>query len=301
MRWDEKQIVNSKSSIANACAFTLIELLVVIAVIGLLMAALLPALGRARRAARAVVCQSNLRQWGAALNLYAEAYQGRLPCEHAGGSGVWFLRGVVLNKENDPNADASALHHFATKEVACCPVAAKPSRQGMFGLGNTGAFGSARAHISLGYKGSMSSAWEITMPAPAFHGSYGSNGWIFRGLSEAPRRRLGRILELDVLSLKRRWDLPVLLDAALPVGTPRNGESPPATPGAGGEMGLYCLNRHNGYVNGLFLDWSARKVGLKELWTLEWYVEFDRAGPWTRAGGVRPEDWPSWMRGFKDY
>lgn len=54
-------------------------------------------------------------------------------------------------------------------------------------------------------------------------------------------------------------------------------------------------------MNGLFLDWSVRKVGLKELWTLKWYKEFDTANEWTRAGGVQPEDWPEWMRGFKDY
>ncbi|NLH43532.1 MAG: hypothetical protein GX448_16955, partial [Planctomycetes bacterium] len=57
----------------------------------------------------------------------------------------------------------------------------------------------------------------------------------------------------------------------------------------------------NDSVGGLFLDWSVRKVGLKELWTLKWYDEFDRAGKWTKAGGVQPEDWPQWMRGFKDY
>ena len=51
----------------------------------------------------------------------------------------------------------------------------------------------------------------------------------------------------------------------------------------------------------LFLDWSVRRVGLKELWTLKWNRKFDTAGKWTQAGGVRPEDWPEWRRGFKDY
>ncbi len=51
----------------------------------------------------------------------------------------------------------------------------------------------------------------------------------------------------------------------------------------------------------LFMDWSVRKVGLKELWTVKWHREFDTDGPWTRAGGVEPEDWPAWMRTFKDY
>jgi prepilin-type processing-associated H-X9-DG protein len=62
-----------------------------------------------------------------------------------------------------------------------------------------------------------------------------------------------------------------------------------------------CINRHDGGTNFVFLDWSVRKVGLKELWTLKWDREHDTAGPWTKAGGVRPEDWPEWMRRFKDY
>jgi hypothetical protein len=66
-------------------------------------------------------------------------------------------------------------------------------------------------------------------------------------------------------------------------------------------MHHFCINRHYGFINGLFMDWSVRKVGLKELWTLKWDPEFDTAGPWTRAGGVQPQDWPRWMRRFKDY
>ncbi|MHC4682541.1 MAG: hypothetical protein ACYTEK_28125, partial [Planctomycetota bacterium] len=62
-----------------------------------------------------------------------------------------------------------------------------------------------------------------------------------------------------------------------------------------------CLNRHNGFVNSIFMDWSARRVGLKELWVLKWHREYPTNGPWTIAGGVLPSDWPQWMRSFKDY
>jgi len=61
------------------------------------------------------------------------------------------------------------------------------------------------------------------------------------------------------------------------------------------------MNRHDGYINGLFLDLSVQRIGLKELWTLKWYPDFDTSNPLTKAGGVQPSDWPEWMRKFKDY
>jgi prepilin-type N-terminal cleavage/methylation domain-containing protein len=56
-------------------AFTLIEMLVVIAIIALLISILLPALSRARRAGRTIVCQANLRQFGTGLASYATDFK----------------------------------------------------------------------------------------------------------------------------------------------------------------------------------------------------------------------------------
>jgi hypothetical protein len=66
-------------------------------------------------------------------------------------------------------------------------------------------------------------------------------------------------------------------------------------------MKRFCINRHSGFVNGVFVDFSTRKVGLKELWTLKWHRKFNTTNAWTRAGGVQPGDWPQWIARYRDY
>jgi prepilin-type N-terminal cleavage/methylation domain-containing protein/prepilin-type processing-associated H-X9-DG protein len=71
--------MNSKTALKKA--FTLIELLVVIAIIAILAAILFPVFARAREAARATSCRSNLKQIGTAMRMYSQDYDEMLtPC-----------------------------------------------------------------------------------------------------------------------------------------------------------------------------------------------------------------------------
>jgi prepilin-type N-terminal cleavage/methylation domain-containing protein len=253
--------------------FTLIELLVVIAVIALLMAILMPALQRAKTQAKAVACQANLRQWGIVFSMYADQNDG------------YFLSGLADGLANVGKYWwMEPLKPFYKDErIRLCPVATKPYNEGGW--------------IPFG-------AWYVGGDA----GSYSPNGWLCnppRGANTLHSRPTAE--NWRSLDVRNAAEIPMFMDCAWDDAWPRDTDSPPAYEGEvvespnQNEMKRFCINRHEGLVNSLFVDRSVRKVGLKELWTLRWHRSYDTSGPWTRAGGVESDNWPTWMTQFKDY
>jgi len=260
--------------------FTLIELLVVIAIIALLMSILMPTLHRVKKSAKAVICQNNLHQWAIAFDAYAGEYDGS------------FWSGDIFSDGLDGYAWCIPLREYYSNQddMLFCPMATKPREEG------------AQDPYA---------AWGPIGWASDLHGSYGMNNWC---TNPAPDVEFihGREATKDnwrnAYNVEGANKIPLFLDCALIEGKPYDFDTPPQYDGDISEYMVsalqikrFCMNRHDGFINGLFLDFTIRKIGLKELWTLKWHKSFDTNNEWTTAGGVQAEDWPEWMREFKDY
>lgn len=253
--------------------FTLVELLVVIAIIALLMSILMPALARVRKQTKAVICLANLRQWALIWQLYTTDYEGYFNAGDEGTSFEWMETIHPYTKE---------------KDLYFCPEASNIS------------------YVWDGPRGTTTSVWTWTYGSGGeFYGSYGINEFCFD-----PPRTMSEIwghptyLNWRHVNYKGASNIPMLVGCSWAGGAPNHSDEPPLFEGDKYEqmynnnMKRFCLNRHDGHVNGAFLDFSARKIGLKELWKLQWHRQYDFK---LTPTGEELDDAATWLKKFKDY
>jgi len=282
-----------QQSINIRAGFTLVELLVVIAIIALLMSVLMPALARVRKQAKTTLCLSNLKQLASCFSMYANENSG------------FFPPGWSDKLPPTPKyywMEALRPCYGDAGDIRLCPAATKistiyqgPEHQYNDSGATDGAWG-----IFAGEPGQTSTSWGWVIAGD--YGSYGWNSFVCNTPDEydgnptnswAPPARYN----WKRADVKNANTIPLLGDHKWLDCWPFPSDEPPEYDGDAytSQMSRICMNRHEGYVCWSFLDYSVRKVGLKELWKLKWSKQYDT------TGGPTKGLWPEWMKGFKEY
>jgi prepilin-type N-terminal cleavage/methylation domain-containing protein/prepilin-type processing-associated H-X9-DG protein len=244
--------------------FTLIELLVVIAIIALLMGILMPALQRVKKSSQTVVCQAHLKSWSKAFLMYTGDYENKFPSTMGGSGGLYGQWTIALKP-----------YYGNELKIWFCPVASKPTT-----VGGTQPF----------------AAWVVTENQtndlrPGDYGSYGINAWVYdRGDSSA---NFNPDHAWKNTFVETASNIPVFGDCMWRGGFPEDDDTPQTDQyvtliNDNESMRYFNMNRHNGTMNMVFMDFSVSKVPLKQLWRLKWNKNFDITKP--------PPEWPDWMQ-----
>lgn len=221
------------------------------------MAIMMPALAQIKRLARATVCRSNLRSWG-------------VVCEMS-----------TLDSDADFRADVNWVDtlrpYYRDDKLLLCPTAKRTAEQG----------------AENPYQ-----AWQVNDKV----GSYGINGWVCNSPAKKVMGEEADMVLWREFGVRNSDTIPLLFDCSQPVAYPRHSDRPPeykeqvrAEDSERDQMRRCCLNRHpDATINCLFADFSAGKVGLKQLWELRWHRNWN-------ANNEPPPQWPEWMQGFSEF
>ncbi|MBI1368019.1 MAG: prepilin-type N-terminal cleavage/methylation domain-containing protein [Planctomycetes bacterium] len=265
-------------------AFTLIELLVVVSIIALLIAILLPSLSQARKDAKSLVCATHLRQLGVALASYSVEYRDHIfPYYKSGGISTGglpydhFWMHVISPYIGDddrvllcPEAPVDYEHQWDYTTDTVHPYSGWGTVSVAWGAPDTG------GGFIKGFDGSYT--WNAWM-----HG--GRNYGITDGASPASdaadyKKHFNGLSKPKLTDLAPLWSDGMWVDNWFQNN--KNGSitfPPTRLTGANGGAGRICIDRHQGAINVVFADGSARRIELADLWGLTWNTESTPMNP----------------------
>jgi prepilin-type N-terminal cleavage/methylation domain-containing protein len=269
--------------------FTLIELLVVIAIIALLLAIILPSIKKAKDYAAAVICKSNLRQWGYTWKMYGNDNEGKFPHWRVTGGGGYH-RGAWIQ--------TIRAYYSDQEKMLLCP---KASRKNPVGLLSGGTY-SINTYGGTSFAYSMGTPSAADIASGAFKPewcSYGMNTWCSNngGDTGSTQGRPASELWQTFEACKMPSSVPVMMDSMWRGGAPQASSSNKLVApdladqwrGYDFEMMHFAIPRHyKGRTNAHFIDLHVEDISLKGLWKQKWHQNYNTA---TLPGNA----WPDWM------
>jgi hypothetical protein len=256
----------------------------VITIIALLLAVLMPALKQAKAKAEAVICRSNLKQWGVVFSLYAHDNDDSFP-QSVAGNGVNARDAWILG---------ATMPYYKEMQMRMCPTSRASDREPAEGLR-----GGTFADWGPFPPSQNGDEWWDTFAT----GSYGFNEWCanpppgarnFWGLSSANAIRKTTASAAD--------NIPLVLDSVYVDTAVRDTDAAPSNQEHERDvysaswdtnaMKYYSIDRHAGGINAVFVDMHAQHVGIKQLRRLKWHRNFDIT--------LTPA-YDTWLNSYPDY
>jgi hypothetical protein len=274
-------------------AFTRVDFIVVLCCVVFLLVTLGTIGASGRSKAKQVVCLSNLKKLG---DYYAQ---------YLADNGGYF--GDGMGNYNDKWAN-SLRPYYVDDNLRVCPSATR------FWWKKDGIQGQTPYETNLD---SPFAAWGkfidylndpdhhgdaegIRWSETGIYGSFGSNSWIYNHVEAQRGTHPNSLRYWTTINVAGADNIPMLLDCLHIGGKPHTTDNLPnfngdwtryggGPGGAENAMGRFMMDRHDGGIQGVFFDLSARKIGVKEVGRLKWHREYDTSyfGP-----GFA---WPSWM------
>jgi prepilin-type N-terminal cleavage/methylation domain-containing protein/prepilin-type processing-associated H-X9-DG protein len=236
--------------------FTLIELLVVIGIIAILIAIIVPVVGKARQRAKTLQCATNEHAILQALRVYCEIYRGR---------SSWDVYNIL--------ADNS----FELSRGLICPATVSQSLPENTPLAVYGTPNMSWAQPKYIYQPSLKLVGKM------IYGSYGGNDYFkpfTYGITNAVSRRI-------VYQPGDHYDessAPVILDHVTIKLAPDETDTIP-TDGTVNDpyyytAGAAATRRHGSVTNIAFWDGHVESVKLENIWTVRWKRNWTRTDPY---------------------